>query len=63
MEATPWLLHEILNHSLNDDDKLNFLLIWGSNHEPTWEPRNNVLEEPVFRYFACVRREVSIRYK
>ena len=58
-DGPAYVVDDLLNHRVNDDGTLDFLVKWVGYRNPTWEPRRNVSEESVSRYFARVRRATT----
>ena len=52
-----WLFDKILNHRETGDNSVEFKIQWTGDYEPTWEPRDNVPEEAISRYFAKYKRK------
>lgn len=52
IEGETWLVESILEHRKNKHNQYEFRVDWVGDYEPTWEPRSNIPEELVSRYFA-----------
>ena len=55
-ERSTYVFDRILEHRITSDGTLEFLLKWYGYTEKTWEPRQNIPEELISRYFAKQRR-------
>lgn len=58
-EKPPGLCRRLLDHDLNNDAHLQFLLNCGPDYKATWKRRNNVPEVATYRYFGRMRRVLS----
>ncbi|MEM6472591.1 MAG: chromo domain-containing protein [Planctomycetota bacterium] len=56
IEGESWLVDSLIDHRKMRDGKLEFLVRWSGPYEDTWEPRANIPEELISRYFARYRR-------
>jgi len=57
VEGPTYVVDQVRAHRVARTGSLEFQIKWFGYPEPTWEPRRNVPEELVSRYFARVRRE------
>ena len=55
-EGETWLVESIDDHRKKQRGKLEFRVRWVGPYEPTWEPRANIPEELISRYFARLQR-------
>ena len=56
VEGETWLVESIDDHRRTRHGRYEFLVRWAGPYERTWEPRANIPEELVSRYFARGRR-------
>ena len=61
LDGETWLVDGIDDHRKTRHGKLEFLVRWAGPYEPTWEPRANLPEEIISRYFARLRKKVDER--
>ena len=61
LEGGTWLVDSLDDHRKTRRGKLEFLVRWSGPYEPTWEPRANLPEEMISRYFAKLRKKVDAR--
>ena len=55
IDGQTFVVDELLEHSVDEDGTLQFLVKWAGYDEPTWQPRSDIPEELVSRYFAKIR--------
>ena len=60
-EGPTYVVDRIVAHRVADDGSLEFDVKWVDYRERTWEPRRNVPEELVSRYFARQRKAGASR--
>ena len=57
IDGQTYLVDKLLEHSIHDDGSMHFLVKWIDYPEPSWQPRSDIPEELISRYFAKVRVE------
>ena len=63
IERETWLVESLDDHRKVARGKLEFLVRWAGPYERTWEPRANIPEELISRYFAKLRKKVDAKRK
>ena len=63
IDGETWLVESLDDHRKTGRGKLEFLVRWTGPYERTWEPRANVPEELISRYFATLRKKVDAKRK
>ena len=56
-----WLFKELKEHRTTSDGSLEFRVRWDRPEDDTWEPRENLPEEAISRYFARYRARIRQR--
>ena len=51
-EGETWLVDKLIDHRKSGKGRYEFQVRWVGDYEDTWEPRANIPEELVSRYFA-----------
>ena len=59
IDGETWLVESLDDHRKNGRVKLEFLVRWAGPYERTWEPRANIPQELISRYFAKLRKKVD----
>ena len=57
IDGQTYLVDKLLEHRIHDDGNMHFLVKWIDYPEPSWQPRSDIPEELISRYFAKVRVE------
>ena len=55
VEGQTYVVDRLIGHRLADDGSLHFNVKWADYDKPSWQPRSDVPEELISRYFAKVR--------
>ena len=55
VEGQTYVVDRLIGHRLADDGSLHFNVKWADYDTPSWQPRSDVPEELISRYFAKVR--------
>ena len=55
IDGQTYLVDKLLEHSIHDDGSMHFLVKWIDYPEPSWQPRSDIPEELISRYFAKIR--------
>ena len=55
IDGRTYLVEKLLEHNIEDDGGMHFLVKWEDYPTPTWQPRSDIPEELISRYFAKVR--------
>ena len=59
IEGQTYVVDALIDHGYDDHGVLQFLVRWAGYDTPTWQPRSDIPEELVSRYFAKVRVSVD----
>ena len=52
-----YLVDKLLEHNIEADGNMHFFVKWIDYPQPTWQPRSDIPEELISRYFAKIRVE------
>lgn len=55
IEGQTYVVDKLLEHNIEEDGTLHFLVKWLGYDEPTWQPRPDIPEELLSRYLAGIR--------
>ena len=55
IDGTTYVVDALLKHGFDDNGTLQFLVKWVGYDTPTWQPRSDIPEELISRYFAKIR--------
>ena len=55
IDGRTYLVDKLLDHGFDADGRLQFLVKWSGYDEPSWQPRTDIPEELISRYFARER--------
>ena len=55
IDGTTYVVDALLKHGFDDNGTLQFLVKWVGYDTPTWQPRSDISEELISRYFAKIR--------
>ena len=55
IDGRTYLVERLLEHNIEDNGDMHFLVKWEDYPIPTWQPRSDIPEELISRYFAKVR--------
>ena len=59
IEGQTYVVDALIDYGYDDHGVLQFLVLWAGYDTPTWQPRSDIPEELVSRYFAKVRVSVD----
>ena len=55
IDGRTYLVDRLLDHNIEANGRMTFLVQWEDYDTPTWQPRSDIPEELISRYFASVR--------
>ena len=55
IDGRTYLVDKLLDHGYDADGRLQFLVKWSGYDQPSWQPRTDIPEELISRYFSSVR--------